>query len=267
MKISAMSIAFRSMYREEMQVSDFVRYCARTGLDGVEIARADEEGVEEEVGEALKETGLVLASYNFGVGLLSSDEGNRTHAWEEFRKGLKRAKTIGARSVMLFPGPLGQGDPDEERRRSIEACRKCSEYAGKEGILLTVENVGSPKGLPVQGRIEHMLEIVEGVNSPNFRLTFDTGNFVMAGEDPVEAIGKLAPFVVHVHIKDVLRDGERYKEVAVCEGIVDFKAIFRKLKAYGYDGFLSLECSGPGDRAAKESMVELSLRNLREILE
>jgi len=267
MKISAMSIAFRSLYREgEMQVSDFIRYCARIGLDGVEITRVDEEGVEEEVEEALKETGLVVASYNFGVGLLSSDEGERAHAWEEFKKGIRRAKALKARSVMLFPGPLGQEDPDEERMRLIEACRRCSEYASKERMQLTMENVGSPKGIQVHGRAEHMSEIFEGVNSPNFGLAFDTGNFVMAGEDPVEAIGKLAPFVVHVHLKDVVRNCGRCKEVAVGEGVVDFRAIFRELKSHGYESFLSLECSAPGDRTAKERMVELSVRNVKGML-
>lgn len=271
MKISLMSIAFRNLYREgTMEVSDFVRYCAQLKLDGVEITCSDEEGIYGKVEQALEETGLIVSSYNLNLPLLSVDKAERTAAWRAFQEGVRRAKALVARSVMLFPSPLEYTDPDEERRKWIEMCRECAGYAEDEGVLLTMENVGFPKGIPLCGKVTHMREIVEGVGSPSFRLTFDTGNFIMAGEDPVAAFRSLAPFVAHMHLKDVVVEegvrGERYTEVAIGTGIMDFQPIVEGLRARGYTGFLSMECAGPGDRAAKERMVEVSLQNTRGML-
>ena len=283
MKISVMSIAFRDLYRKgEIGISDFIRICAQLGLDGVEITGVDEavcaskEGVHGSVEGALEETGLTVSSYNLNVPLLSADETERTEAWRAFREGLGRAGALRARQVMLFLGPLEYTDPDRERKRWIEVCKTCAAYAEAEGILLTTENVGFPRGIPVRGKAAHMREIVEGVDSPFFRLTFDTGNFVMAGEDPAANLRELVPFVAHVHLKDVahrvgvviekVAGGSRYTEVAIGTGIIDFQPIFEELKMRGYAGSLSIECAGPGDRAAKERMVEISVQNTREML-
>ena len=78
MKISAMSIAFRSLYRSEMEITDFIRYCAQAGLDGVEISSVDEEGIEQEVDQALQETGLAVCSYNCRAGFLGCSEREMT---------------------------------------------------------------------------------------------------------------------------------------------------------------------------------------------
>ena len=266
-----MSLAFRHLYRNgEMDISDFIRMCARLGVDGVEITQNDEGCVHERTTHALEETGLTVSSYNLNLPLLSLDEAERTEAWSAFHRGLKRAKALRARSVMVFPGLLEYTDPDEERKRWVEACKDCAAYAEAEGILLTMENVGFPKGIPVRGRVAYMKEIVEGVGSAFFRLTFDTGNFLMAGDDPADDLRQLAPFVAHVHLKDVVTEevarDRRYTEVAIGTGIMDFQSIFEELKTRGYTGFLSLECAGPGDRATKERMVETSIRNTSKML-
>ena len=272
MKISVMSIAFRELYRKgEMDVSDFVRICAQLAVDGVEITRSDEQGVEQRTEQALKETGLAVSSYNLSAAILSADQARQTEAWEAFRDGLDRAKRLRAGSVMVFPGPLQYTDPDRERKSWIAACKVCAAYAEAKDLLVTMENIGSQQGIPIRGKVAHMREIVEGVGSPFFRLAFDTGNFLMAEEDPGAALQELAPFVAHIHLKDVVirrvgREG-RYTETAVGAGVVDFQPIFEELRARDYAAFVSLECAGGGGRAPKEHMVEISVRNTRKMLD
>lgn len=271
MRLSVMSIAFRGQYRTgRMDIADFIRFAHDAGCDGVELTAADESGFEDQVEQALAATGLPVSSYNLRVELLAGEAAARQAAWDQFQQGVARARALDAAGVMLFPAPLDCEDPVAARQLLVTACRRCAEHAAQEGVRLTMENVGSPAGLRLIGQPDHMRQIVEGVDHPAFRLTFDTGNFAMGGQDPLAAFADLAPFVTHVHLKDVAPrnagNATQYSEVAIGAGMLDFGAFFRALRARAYQGFLSVECAGAGGRAAKEEMISTSVRNTRAFL-
>ena len=270
MKTSVMSLAFRSlMTRGEATLSEFIQFCAGLRVDGVELTQVDEEATpegHEALEGVLQETGLKVSSYNFRLPLLSASSSELAQATDEYRELIPRAKSLGATALMLFPVPTGVSAPKEERRQLIEACRRCAQIAGEEGITLTLENVGTPTGRQVIGTADHMLQVVEGVGSPHFRLVFDSGNFLYTGGDPVGALKTLMPHVAHVHVKDAVTDQETVREVTIGEGIVDFPTLFGVLRANGYDGYLSIECAGEGDRSDKESAVERSVAAVRDML-
>jgi sugar phosphate isomerase/epimerase len=67
---------------------------------------------------------------------------------------------------------------------------------------------------------------------------FDTGNRTAFGADIVADIGRLAPYVCEVHIKDRLWDGPN---VPLGEGAVPFEKFFARLSGSGYSGALILE--------------------------
>ena len=242
-----------------------MRFCADIGLDGIEIIQSQEAGCEDLLDDALAQTGLAVCSYVCVVDLLCPDAAELARNEDLFRRQLDRAKALSAGSVMYFPAAAGRTVADDERKAFIEAAQRWSERVGEMGLTLTIETVGAGAGTALHGRIEHMREIAEGVSSSHFRLAFDTGNFVMVGQDPAEAIGPLAGYIGHLHVKDVVRVDEGYPEVPAGRGCVDFAAIFAGLRAQRYDGYFSVECAGPGDRAAKEAMVSASVANTRKL--
>ena len=71
--------------------------------------------------------------------------------------------------------------------------------------------------------------------------TIDTGWWATQGYDPVRAIEELAPHLLHVHLKDVLREGEPHDTCRWGEGIVDIEACVRALQAIGYAGAITVE--------------------------
>ena len=271
MHLSVMSIAFRSLAEEGAgTLADLIRFCAGLEVQAVEIAQVDEgpgPGGPASVDEALRDTGLSVASYNCRLPLLSEDRAERNEAMAAFGEVVTRARALAAPGVMLFPSPTGLTSPESERARLIEACEACAGRAGEQGIALTVENVGTETGRAVVGTAAHMLELVRGVGPhPHFGLVYDVGNFVHAGDEPWAALEKLWPHTLHVHLKDLVEDGEGYEEVAIGEGAVDVRGIVREIRRRGYGGCLSLECASEGDRAACERMVATSVANVRAML-
>jgi len=80
---------------------------------------------------------------------------------------------------------------------------------------------------------DEVIQIIEEVNSPWVRAHCDIGNGMMAWEDPVEAVKKLAPYAFTTHFKDhiIVHDGEDYRVcgVPVGTGNIDTEQIFKIL--------------------------------------
>ena len=91
--------------------------------------------------------------------------------------------------------------------------------------------------------------------------TVDTGWWATQGYDPVRAIEELAPHVAHVHLKDVLHEGEPHDTCAWGAGIVDVEACVRALARSGYCGALAVEHEPEDHDPAEE------IRAMRQRLE
>ena len=78
---------------------------------------------------------------------------------------------------------------------------------------------------------DSLLEILK--KSPNFYVTYDTGNITSYGEDHEVYIRRLSKFIKNVHLKD-----RTYGATTVEPGTgnTDFKLIFHTLKKIGYNG-------------------------------
>jgi L-ribulose-5-phosphate 3-epimerase len=69
----------------------------------------------------------------------------------------------------------------------------------------------------------------------------DTGWFGTQGYDAPRAIEELGERVVHVHLKDVLAQGEPHETCRWGDGIVDIEGCVRALQRIGYTGAISVE--------------------------
>ena len=126
------------------------------------------------------------------------------------------------------------------------------------------------------GKSKQVLSIIERINSPYVKSTFDTGNFLLVHEDPLDAFNRLKDQIVHVHFKDFRQkeqnedvpsfrsiEGKEVVGVIPGDGEVDLKSIVDGLKQVSYDGWLSIEYEGIED--AKEANVE-AINRLRELI-
>ena len=122
-----------------------------------------------------------------------------------------------------------------------ELLRMCANY----DITLTIE----PHGVYTTNA-EGLLKIMSLSDSPYLAINYDTGNVAVAGNDSVETLQAVVRHVRHVHLKDIVREKTAGHETgvtagtAVGDGEVDIRGCLDVLRDAGYQGCLSIECSG-----------------------
>lgn len=111
--------------------------------------------------------------------------------------------------------------------------RELAPVLRERGVTLAIEN--HPERTPAE--VLAKIEAGGGTTAA----TVDTGWWATQGYDPVRAIEELGDHVRHVHLKDVLHEGEPHETCAWGEGIVDVEACVRALQRIGYRGAYTVE--------------------------
>ena len=197
------------------------------------------------------------------------ERGQNWTAYEEMVASIPKAKAIGA-DVMRVVGSslMFRHEPHGPQIKAlVEMFKKAIKIAEDAGIKMAVENHIDFTG-------EEILQLLGEVDSPNFGLNFDTGNFLRLLDDPIKAMEKLAPYVMATHVKDLMPDKNYspndwffFAGVPVGEGLIDNQALAALLQKAGFKGFLAVEVDHPhSDWTGREDeMVALSIKGLRKI--
>ena len=92
-------------------------------------------------------------------------------------------------------------------------------------------------------------------NLPGVYVNFDPANMILYGKgDPVRAVGVLAPWIRHIHVKDAFytkTPGTWGVEAEWTKGDVGADAFVAALDGIGFDGWLSVEREAGDDRARR----------------
>ena len=115
------------------------------------------------------------------------------------------------------------------------------------------------------------LETMKGVNHPNIRINFDTGNVYYYNHDvnAVAEVEKIIDYVGAVHLKDTNGGYRTWHFPTLGEGVVDYKAVFQTLNDAGFYGPFTMELEGIEgenlDEAGVQARVAGSLQHLKDI--
>ena len=196
----------------------------------------------------------------------------RTHQAQE--RGLGQQMDVLERCIHLcgvFDTPFirifafwRRGDlADNIEKEIIRIFEEPAARAEKANVVLGLENEHSCY-LGTGGEIAR---VIEAVNSPGLRAVWDPGNAFCAGEVPYpDGYEAVKDYIVHVHIKDAVREDGKHKFVCIGDGELDYDGQLRALVADGYDGYLSLETHyKPG--GVSEDGSRQCLASLKEMLQ
>jgi len=158
----------------------------------------------------------------------------------ELTQIMPRIRKTGTQMVRIMSYPNDGLAERDWRAEVIRRLRELCRMAEANGILLGHENCDGWAG---KGP-EATLSCLADVGSPALKLIFDTGNPVTYGQDPWSYYRAVREHIVHVHIKDYVRDALAsggYRAVFPGQGEGRVRDIVADLKRTGYDGWYSME--------------------------
>ena len=261
----------------QLDLYGFLDYAARVGAEGVELLDMfwkDENSEIVEVRRRCAALGLLLPVYSISTNFFQPDAAARAQQLKSLCHGVDVAAQLGAGLLRVFSGDQIPGYSLEQGINwVVDSLAAGADYAASQGITLALENHGH-----VAGRSEQVRGIIEAVSSPALRANLDTGNFLLVGQNPLQAASALVDLVALVHLKDFTYaapdetghvyqglDGKSYTGSIVGEGLVDLAGIHSVLAGHGYDGWLSLEYEGNAEPL--EYAVPRSLAAMRALLQ
>jgi len=156
---------------------------------------------------------------------------------EEMRRAIPRTQRFGTRYIRCMSYPNDGWSETDWRDESVCRLRELSKMAEGGGITLVHENCDGWGGVSPA----NTLELLERVDSPAFKLVYDTGNPAMHHQDALDYLRQVVDHVVHIHIKDGWHDGEKGAYTFPGEGTCQVEACIRLLLDLGYDSGYSIE--------------------------
>jgi len=184
---------------------------------------------------------------------------------EILEKSIALAKTFKTDKVRCFD--FWRMDDVTQYRAAIdEKLRSAAETAGKQGILLVLENEFECN--TATGR--EAARTLNAIQSPHLALNWDPGNAVMRGElDAFPAGWDLLPKnrIHHCHCKNAVKnDAGKIEWSPVDKGYIDWSAQFRLLKQARYTDAVSLETHWHGGGTPEQS-TRISWAGMKKALE
>jgi len=195
----------------------------------------------EEVYRKVSESGMKVSCFGGAVGNWATKiSGDFKKDFDEVKRAIPRMKKFATKYLRVMSWPNDKDNPwsDEDwGKEAIKRSKELSKLAEDAGIVLVHENCSG-----WAAKTDKMLRIYREVNSPAFRLMFDTGNVVAYKDgDSFENYMKLKPYIEYVHIKDYTTVDGKLAATYPGEGEGKVKEVMADLKSSGYEGFVSIE--------------------------
>lgn len=246
MKLGANSVLFGGF-----DMATAFRCIKMAGYDGIEVSAIggmSEHLVLDRWRECAPEIKRLAAEHE--LELLAMEQPSQDP--EVMETAMQAAVEIGIPVINCGPG--GKSDNEASLQERIESLGKLSERAEHYGVTLCVKaHVGAAiYNTPTT------LKALEAITSPAFGLDMDPSHIHRSGENPVEALEKVAHRIKHVHIRDC--KGRQQgpgapPDQANGRGDIDLLGYIRVLQEKGYIGPVDLEVIGAKELSLEQCCV------------
>lgn len=248
-------LALKKPKQPAMTLHDFIERAAAAGCDAVELTQYYFPETSSAYLAHLKihcsRLGLDVSGTAIRNDFCVADTAKLAREMKSVKAWVEHTARLGGKTMRVFSGSTPKGDTEERARaRCVEALQEASDYAGKFGVYLALENHGGISTTPDQ-----LLAIVTAVKSDSFGVNLDGGNFRTA--DPYADFARVAPYAVTVQLKTEVHPTGRPKQPA------DLGRLVTSLRQANYRGYVVLEYEGTEDPLAA---VPRHLGELRKLM-
>jgi sugar phosphate isomerase/epimerase len=217
--------------------------------------------------QLLADRGLTLAAAAYQGGLLLSQGEQRKAHFDHFRRRLDLCQQFGI-PTLLVVADFAEAVDATSLGRAVVSLRQAAQWAAGYGVRLALEFRGTSTFCT---SLDTALALVAQCGEPNVGVNFDVFHYYTGPSKP-EDLELLTPATLaHVQLcdlagvpRELATDADR-----VLPGDGDFRLgpILERLRALGYDGWVSLELMNPTLWKAKPVQVaEIGLTALRKVL-
>jgi sugar phosphate isomerase/epimerase len=176
------------------------------------------------------------------IDISSLDPAQRKSSVAELFIACDAAHALGARYVVLHPGPEKEGKPPPEEWYHRMVCATASlnevaQHCRHHGLVLLLENM-----LPhlMFGHASDMLFLLGAIRETNVGTCLDTGHAFISG-DLRTVVHKLSGHLRMLHVND--NHGDHDQHLAPGDGAIDWTSLMRQLRQWRFHGPLILELS------------------------
>lgn len=246
----------------ERTLADWFDLAAALGLDGADISVAHLQSLDgaylNELRRQAHEAGVVIAGMVTYTDFTHPDPAERLRHRDQLSDYIHAAAQL---EVSFLRVTAGQNHPGVSRADGVswaaDGLNACVEEANTAGVELVYENHAIGYGwayFDFSQTAPVFLEICERTAASGLKLLFDTANFLAVNDDPLAVLEVILPRVAALHVSDIERMGA-FEPVLLGSGITPLDQIFRRLRAFGFDGWISVEeASKTGDQGFQQAI-------------
>ena len=138
----------------------------------------------------------------------------------------------------------GHASREENEKGFLENIGQLADAAEAAGVVVALEIHGD-----IMATGEKSLPLLKKIGRPKvIKVNYDTGNVdYYGGIRAVDDVGKIAPYLAHVHLKDTMGGKGVWNFPALGSGVVDFRRVLDILREAGYRGPYSVELEFQGE--------------------
>lgn len=283
-KLAAFPKAFMQALCKDgtMTVSEWIQLASKLHIDGLEwyagfLEMADE-GNWTRFRKEVEDTGKVIPMMCCSPDFTHPDPTFRKAEIAKQKRWIDMTVALGGSYCRVLSGQKRPGvSIDKGVELAADSIEACLPYAQKNGITLIIENHYKDdfwEYPEFAQKMDVFCQLVDCIRHPNFGVNYDPSNTYLAGEDPLELLGRVSDRVVTMHasdrylaegtIEDLRREeggatgyAKRLRHGEIGKGLNDYDAIFTELKRKGFNGWISIEDGVDGMAQLERSVAFL----------
>lgn len=243
-----MKLAFSTLGCPEWTLEQVAAAARNLGYQGIEL-RALGGSINllerpELQGSAIEQTRAFLQDQSLSICCVDTscsfdavDEKIREENLEIALHHCELAAALGAPLIRVFPNEIPAGATREETRDRIVASLREVAKRAPSGVRVGLETHGD------FARGHAAAEITRLVDQWNIGLIWDVANALAAGDSIEESARAVAPYLMHVHLRDAraVAGREHWLPVLAGRGAVPFAETIDALHGLAYEGYVTFE--------------------------
>lgn len=263
----------------KMDLFDWIERSSELEVDGLEMYSdfllLHDDNYLQSVRRRVEELGMVIPMMCFSPDFTTLE----VEAYErEIQKQIEMIRVTAVLGGSYCRTLSGQKRPEVDEQEGIDlvvhAIERCLPYAEKYDVKIVMENHykdGYWKHVEFAQKAKIFIAIINRLNSPYFGVQFDPSNSYVAGDDVLEVMDLVLPRIMTMHASDrYLADGAKLDDIITHDGligypdklvhgvtgkgVIDYPAIFSRLKKINFNGWISIEDGMNGMEEMKASV-------------